>query len=289
MVEDHLDRLRRDHEADPDDPSKRHRFVQALKRCKTLPHYALIGNIHGNLEALQAVFRDLTKRDIPDVLCMGNIFGYGPNPAECLDLINDRCSVALTGAIESTFIYNSRTSISQDSVRLAWTRAQLHIGLEAKVQRRFDFFNRLQRKVEINGYCFVHGLPYSPIHGKIDSMPHWATSYSGIRRVFESFGKCLFVGHPANPLAKTEEGRSYSSDDLTGRFRYSDSDKKYILGIGSVWNRTNDPACYAEILGNQLFWHFVSYDNAATMAKLEAIPELAQDNHVVDHSELFDE
>ena len=47
---------------------------------------ALISDIHGNLEALEAVLADIQSQDITDVYCLGDVVGYGPNPRECVDL-----------------------------------------------------------------------------------------------------------------------------------------------------------------------------------------------------------
>ena len=47
---------------------------------------ALISDIHGNLEGLQAVLADIREQRITQVYCLGDIIGYGPNPRECIDL-----------------------------------------------------------------------------------------------------------------------------------------------------------------------------------------------------------
>ncbi|MFA5669700.1 MAG: metallophosphoesterase family protein [Balneolaceae bacterium] len=55
-----------------------------------MPKIALISDIHGNLPALEAVLETLDKHN-PDIwLCLGDIVGYGPQPAECVQIIMDR-------------------------------------------------------------------------------------------------------------------------------------------------------------------------------------------------------
>ena len=49
--------------------------------------YAVFGDIHGNLEALRAVLTDLETEDIDRCMCVGDIVGYGANPAECITLV----------------------------------------------------------------------------------------------------------------------------------------------------------------------------------------------------------
>ncbi|MEZ6048019.1 MAG: metallophosphoesterase family protein [Planctomycetaceae bacterium] len=58
---------------------------------------AIISDIHGNLEALQAVLEDIKSHSIEEIYCLGDIVGYGPNPRECVDLVMEKCSVVILG------------------------------------------------------------------------------------------------------------------------------------------------------------------------------------------------
>ena len=49
--------------------------------------FAIVSDIHGNLEAFTAVLGEIERRGIQHVVCLGDIVGYGPNPMECLDLV----------------------------------------------------------------------------------------------------------------------------------------------------------------------------------------------------------
>ena len=51
---------------------------------------ALISDVHANLPALQAVIKELEIERPDNWICLGDIVGYGPNPAECLDLIRSK-------------------------------------------------------------------------------------------------------------------------------------------------------------------------------------------------------
>ena len=48
---------------------------------------ALISDIHGNALALRAVLEDISWRSVDRIVCLGDVVGYGPEPAECLDLV----------------------------------------------------------------------------------------------------------------------------------------------------------------------------------------------------------
>ncbi|HOM19239.1 MAG TPA: metallophosphoesterase family protein, partial [Thermoguttaceae bacterium] len=46
---------------------------------------AVISDIHSNLESLECVLADIKAQGISDIICLGDIVGYGPNPRECID------------------------------------------------------------------------------------------------------------------------------------------------------------------------------------------------------------
>lgn len=48
---------------------------------------AIISDIHGNLEAMEAVLNDIKKQDIDEVICLGDSISLGPNSKECVDLL----------------------------------------------------------------------------------------------------------------------------------------------------------------------------------------------------------
>jgi hypothetical protein len=48
--------------------------------------YAVISDIHGNFEALEAVLRDMPG-EVDTVYCLGDVIGYGASPNECCDAV----------------------------------------------------------------------------------------------------------------------------------------------------------------------------------------------------------
>ena len=51
--------------------------------------YAIIADIHGNLEAFQTVLEDIKTQNIQHIVCLGDVVGYNANPKECLDIVRD--------------------------------------------------------------------------------------------------------------------------------------------------------------------------------------------------------
>ena len=48
---------------------------------------AIIADIHSNLEAFEAVLKDIKSKEIDKIICLGDIVGYGSSPNECIELI----------------------------------------------------------------------------------------------------------------------------------------------------------------------------------------------------------
>ena len=49
--------------------------------------FAIIADIHGNLEAFQVVLEDCKKQQVTHYACLGDVVGYNANPKECLDIV----------------------------------------------------------------------------------------------------------------------------------------------------------------------------------------------------------
>ena len=58
---------------------------------------ALISDIHGNLEAFQAVLADVASRSPDHIVCLGDVVGYGPDPAACVALAHETCDAVALG------------------------------------------------------------------------------------------------------------------------------------------------------------------------------------------------
>ena len=50
-----------------------------------MPKTALISDIHGNIDALESALADIDQQGITEILCLGDIVGYGAAPGSCRD------------------------------------------------------------------------------------------------------------------------------------------------------------------------------------------------------------
>ena len=64
---------------------------------------AFISDIHGNLEAAKTVFKDIKKRGVDKIICLGDIVAKGSHPNECIELVRKNCFVVLSGNTDRVF------------------------------------------------------------------------------------------------------------------------------------------------------------------------------------------
>ena len=58
---------------------------------------AIISDLHSNREALEAVFADIRSKGLTDLICLGDVVGYGPEPEFCVDLVRGHARWCLMG------------------------------------------------------------------------------------------------------------------------------------------------------------------------------------------------
>ena len=51
--------------------------------------YAIIADIHSNLEAFQTVLADIKTQNATHIVCLGDVVGYNANPKECLAIVRE--------------------------------------------------------------------------------------------------------------------------------------------------------------------------------------------------------
>ena len=85
---------------------------------------ALISDLHSNIEALDSVLADIRAEGIDEVLCLGDLVGYGPNPREVIDRVMD-CKVCLLGNHDQGALFDPEGFNSGAERAIFWTRNQL--------------------------------------------------------------------------------------------------------------------------------------------------------------------
>jgi putative phosphoesterase len=176
--------------------------------------FAIISDIHGNLEALTRAFEVIDEERVDDIVCLGDTVGYGANPVECLKLVRSRCSVILLGnhdaasidlAVANQFTLNAQLSA-------IWTFGAL--DEESKT-----FLRSLKPTRPMDDILLSHGSPYEPDEW------HYVISEFDMREAFRAFTERIcFVGHSHIPIIFSEQGEK---DAITRQGRF-------IINVGSI-------------------------------------------------------
>lgn len=232
---------------------------------------AILSDIHGNLEALQAVLQDAAVKQVERFYCLGDIVGYGPNPNECLDLCRD-FDFCLLGNHENGVLFPTEGFNSQAERSTEWTRRQVLGGESLERQRRWEFLNGLPRVVQRDGVMFVHGSPVGPLSDYV--FPEDVGDRRRMERLFCLVSRACLQGHTHLPGVFTEDRRFLTPDDLPEGFGLGEG--KMMINVGSVGQpRDGDPrASYLIVEDDWFEFQRVAYEVETTRAKVVAIPEL---------------
>lgn len=90
---------------------------------------AIISDIHSNLEALKATFKDIEKRKVDKIICLGDIIAKGVHPKECLKLIREKCDIILQGNCDEHFSMeykNIDEFNEEEQKRIKWNQSLIN-------------------------------------------------------------------------------------------------------------------------------------------------------------------
>lgn len=184
--------------------------------------YAVLADIHGNLEALEACAADVRSRSVDEILVIGDAVGYGANPNECLNWVFDHASVFLMGNHErAVFDYTLRDSFNdwaRDSA--AWTEGVLD-------PQYLERIRKLPYTVEGQSFHLTHGSLHEP------EAFHYVVEPQDARRSFALMKHPLcFLGHTHIPACFSEQAGKVTML-APGAFSLVAEDR-YIVNPGSV-------------------------------------------------------
>jgi diadenosine tetraphosphatase ApaH/serine/threonine PP2A family protein phosphatase len=155
----------------------------------------VISDIHANWQALQAVVADLPPVD--EVVCLGDVVGYGAEPARCLDLVRAHGWLTLAGnhdrACTDRDVLGWFNDDAAEAIR--WTIEQLGAT-------RIDWLRNLPPSATQDGALLVHASPRSPLYEYVLDVD---TAEANLEQLGD--GLC-FHGHSHVPgIFHVDEGR----------------------------------------------------------------------------------
>ena len=199
----------------------------------------IFSDVHGNLEALEAVLAHGQQQIVHRYMCLGDLVGYGPQPEECIQRVRRlaKCRVIAGNHDLATLWETSPYAMSSAAQKVVlWTMEQLS-------QTSKDYLASLPDRLDLSGMTFAHANPYNPrgwryVFDRKHALRCFAATHSQL----------LFIGHSHRPLVITRNaGFSLDIQPVPGTIRYRvNSRRRRIFNCGSVGQpRDKDNrACY---------------------------------------------
>ena len=224
---------------------------------------AVLADIHGNLEAFEAVRRDLVQRGADRVICLGDNIGYGPDPEKVVSRLRQLGYLSVLG--------NHEFALTDERGRrwLNFQAAENNIQTEKLLSDASkEYCCTLPLFLVFQDSHFVHGYPLDSVVRYLDKQ-----SDEKIAALFAAAKPALFfVGHTHKLQLVSGEKGGITRKRLEQETVELAADKKYIVSCGSVGQpRDGDyRAKYVlwDIEKSRLTVRFVDYDNLSTMQKI---------------------
>ena len=228
---------------------------------------AILADIHGNLDAFEAVMRDIADRGgVDELWCLGDVVGYGPEPSACIALLRRHPHICVAGNHDWAAAGKLDTEDFNPAAAEAcqWTAGQLSADDVA-------YLRNLPLTATSGDFTIAHGSPQDPLFEYVTSPRRAAAN-------LQFFGTryCL-VGHSHVPAVYTDsEGKCFRSA-MPPSLQLGAS--RLIINPGGVGQpRDGDPrAAYAIYDGAErvIYSYRIPYDIAAVQKKMieSGLPE----------------
>src|SRR5882672_4431586 len=191
--------------------------------------FALIADIHANLEAFQVVLADIKELRCTHYACVGDVVGYGANPVECLKIVRDMGMPCVKGNHDEYCSIDEHLDgfNAHAAEAVNWTRKQLSED-DRQWLRDLKYFRMV--------------TSFSMVHATLDGPQRWGYVFDKLAAAasftYQNTSVCFF-GHTHVPVAFMRDsvvrGGTYS------KFKVEPG-KKYFVNVGAVGQpRDNNP------------------------------------------------
>lgn len=222
--------------------------------------YAVIADVHGNLEALEAVLKRLKEESFDALLFLGDSVGYGPNPNECVEILKNNAQVLLAGNHDRAVVGLVDTAFFNPYARSAveWTQEVLK-----DENKKLLASLPIDKEMRDENLYLVHSTPKEP------EKWHYLINVWDAYKNFPFFSeKICLIGHSHIPaiIEEPPEGKINIFDDKAA----IKENHRYIINAGSVGQpRDGNPdAAYLLLTENSAEIKRVSYDILLTQKKM---------------------
>lgn len=225
--------------------------------------YAVLSDIHANLEALQAVLARITALGADTVVCLGDLVGYNADPNECVDIVRRDGITCVLGNHDAVACGLAEPYNFNPAAREAvlWTRSVL-------APENGTFLRELPRYLLIDGIVLCHG--------SINDTNRYILDDDDVRDNFSSMHdlpgdrRACFFGHTHIRAAYSLDG-TVITRELNDEISLS-RDRKHLINPGAVGQpRDGDPQAaflIYDVKARNVTFYRAEYDIATSQAKI---------------------
>lgn len=235
---------------------------------------AIVSDVHSNLEALEAVLEDAADQGCNDIVCLGDLIGYGPNPRQVMQIALEHFRFTLLGNHEEGVLFQPVGFNWKAEASAWWTKDQLrskrYPGGESDTF--WSYLENMPRYLEEGDVLYVHGSPLDPTKEYV--MPEASYNKDYMKALFAKIKRVAFGGHthlpgvftPHKPFVPQEK-----ADEVVPVVG-----GKFFVNVGSVGQpRDGDTrACYVVFDGYHVSFRRVEYNYKKTARKIMHIKRL---------------
>src|SRR2546422_920549 len=161
-------------------PTLKH--ASSLLEPLVIDSIALISDLHGNLPALEAVLRDIKRRNISRIFCLGDLVGKGPHSEKVVDICQDVCEVTIQGNWDDCIVRDT------EKPTLLWHQQRL--GPE-----RLDYLRQLPQTIEF----WMSGRRVRLFHASQESVYYRVRMEDPREKLLAMFTNTAFTGNTFEP------------------------------------------------------------------------------------------
>ncbi|WP_028594084.1 metallophosphoesterase family protein [Paenibacillus assamensis] len=143
---------------------------------------AVLADIHGNLQALEAVLLDIERQGADKIICLGDLVGKGPNPTEVTDLIFAQCDVVVRGNWDELVVN------IQDDENFRWHAEKLGVERLAKL-----------KQLPFSYDCIISGRHVRMLHASPQSVYHRVQPWDDKEKRLSMFEFTAQLNDPLHP------------------------------------------------------------------------------------------
>ena len=226
--------------------------------------FAVYSDVHGNLEALDAVLAHASREAVGFYLCLGDVIGYGANPDECVDRVRALTPSACLRGNHDAAVLDARERAFFHEVALQGIQFSAdHLSqANAAYLRDLPYVYRGHERM-----MAAHASPYRP------EAWEYVLDHLGAERAFEAMApaRVAFIGHSHSPVVFVDDG-TVQRYPPAHTFALELGKKRYVLNVGSVGQpRDGNPdASYVvyDDTDDSVIHHRVRYDREKAAEKI---------------------